>query len=61
MNDDAELCHECDDEDCLICHALRERLEHERYADAQVAYYAPGGPFDILFDGAFDESKEKHG
>ncbi len=57
---DCETClalqHEnCDREDCLYCRAQAQKREAQHYCDAQVAYYAKGGFFDTIFDGAFDE------
>ncbi len=57
--DDCETClelqHENCDEDCEYCRARAKEREVQRYCDAQVAYYAKGGFFDTIIDGAFDE------
>jgi len=51
-----ELAHEdCDRDDCLYCRAQAQRRELQAEADANVEYYAPGGVFDNLFAGAFDD------
>ncbi len=50
--------HENCGEDCEYCRAQARKRDAERYCDAQVAYYAPGGFFDTIFDGAFD-AKER--
>ena len=41
----------CDREDCLYCRREAERREAERYVDAQIEYYRPGGVFDNLMGG----------
>ncbi len=51
------LQHENCDEDCEYCQAQARKLEAQRYCDAQFAYYAKGGFFDTIFDGAFDENQ----
>lgn len=46
----------CDDDSCAECRRQLEKRNAKAYADAQAAYYAPGGFFDTIF--GFSEESE---
>lgn len=52
-----ELAHEdCDLGECPYCQRIAKRRERQRYADAQVEYYRPGGFFDTIMGGMEEQS-----